>query len=296
MITVFPFSVCRLINRKDDIMLILDDLMNADRCPAPYEPGKELWNDPHISRMMLEAHLSPDTDSASYKPKKIQAICEYLIRTLSLKSGNSIVDLGCGPGLYCSQLAQKGFQLTGIDRSENSICYAKNHNQGKNAHFVLESYLNAFGASQFDAALMISQDYGVLSPENRKMLLENIYNALKPNGYFAFDVSSMTAFQNRKNGIISKWYASDSGFWRPHKHFVLEKTIIYPDIPTLCDFVTVFDSCVKAYHIYQSFFSPESICSELEENGFQVEAILSNLYGEKYNADSSEIGVICKKA
>lgn len=277
-------------------MLTLDDLINADRCPAPYEPGQELWNDPHISKKMLEAHLSPDTDAASYKPEKIQAICEYLIQTMGLKSGDSIVDLGCGPGLYCSQLGQKGFYLTGIDRSENSICYARNHNHDQHANYILASYLKPFGSNQFDAALMISQDYGVLSPENRKILLGNIRNALKPNGYFVFDVSSMTAFQNRINGAASKWYASGAGFWRPHKHFVLEKTIIYPDMPTLCDFVVVVDSGVKAYHIYQTFFSPESIRSELEENGFQVEAVLSNLSGEQYNAASPELGVICKKA
>ncbi len=291
----FPFSVCYQIKcERKDSMLTLDDLINADRRPEPYEPGEELWNDPHISRMMLEAHLSPDTDAASYRPEKIKAICEYLIQTMGLKNGDLIVDLGCGPGLYCSQLVQKGFHLTGIDRSENSIHYAKNH--GKDTNYILASYLNPFGENQFDAALMISQDYGVLSPENREILLGNIRNSLKPNGYFAFDVSSMAAFQNRRDGAASKWYVSDSGFWRPHKHFVLEKTIIYSDFPTLCDFVTVFDSDgIKAYHIYQTFFSPESICSELEKNGFRVEAVLSNLYGERFSASSLEIGVICRK-
>ena len=132
--------------------------------------------------------------------------------------------------------------------------------------------------------------------ENRKKLLGNISDALKPNGYFAFDVSSMAAFQNRIDGAASKWYASDPGFWRPHKHFVLEQTIIYKNIPILCDFVAVFDSGgVKAYHIYQSYFSPESIHSEFEENGFHIVTVLSNLYGEKYSTDSLEIGVICRK-
>lgn len=216
-------------------MFSFDDLIQADKDPEPYEPGEELWNDPYISKRMLEAHLSPDTDAASYKPEKIRAICKYLEQTMKLKQGDSIVDLGCGPGLYCSQLASKGFRLTGIDRSENSIHYAKDHD--KNTNYILSSYLNPFGESQFEAALMISQDYGVLSPENRKVLLSNIYKSLKPDGKFAFDVCSMAALQNRKNSAASKWYASNSGFWRPHKHFVLEKTIFYTEIHSLCDFV-----------------------------------------------------------
>lgn len=276
-------------------MFTLEDLNNADHCPVPYEPGDELWNDPYISKKMLEAHLSPDSDAASYKPEKIRAICNYLIRAMKLGNGDSIVDLGCGPGLYCSSLANQGFRVTGIDRSENSIRYARDHTSaGEN--YCLADYLSPFGTGCFDAALMISQDYGVLSPDQRRTLLKNIREALKPNSHFAFDVSSLSAYRRRMEGTVSKWYSAGSGFWRPHRHFVLEKTLFYQDISALCDLFIVFDSGVKSYHIYQTFFTPETIRAELEENGFHVESILSNLYGDPYDADSPEIGIICSKA
>ncbi|MDD3212252.1 MAG: methyltransferase domain-containing protein [Eubacteriales bacterium] len=276
-------------------MLTYEDFINADKCPAPFEPGEELWNDPYISQMMLEAHLTPDTDAASYRPEIIQAICDDLTRVLKLKKGDSVVDLGCGPGLYCARLAQSGFRLTGIDRSENSIRYARM--KDNKSEYQVASYLEPFGVDRFSAALMISQDYGVLSPENRKRLLANVRNALKPNGAFAFDACSMAAFRGRQNGAASKWYASDGGFWRPGKHFVLEKTFFYPDIHALCDDFSVLDADgLKTYHIYQTFFSPETIRTELEENGFHVEEIKANLYGEPYHADSPVLGVICRKA
>ncbi|MEM1484184.1 class I SAM-dependent methyltransferase [Oscillospiraceae bacterium PP1C4] len=277
-------------------MINFNDMVEADRRPTPYEQGEELWSAPHISKMMLEAHLSPDTDSASYKPGKIRAICEYLPFAMHLQKGDSIVDLGCGPGLYCSLLAQKGFLLTGIDASENSIQYARKLNSARNTIFIHASYLKPFASTPFDAAMLIYEDYGVLSPANRKTLLQNIHSALKPNGHFTLDVSSLTAFSNRKGNSAPKWYAADSGFWRPHPHFVLEKIFFYEDICALCDLVAVVDSKVKIYRIWQSFFSPESIQAELEENGFKVEAILSNLHGDQYSADSPVIGVICSKA
>lgn len=77
---------------------------------------------------------------------------------------------------------------------------------------------------------------------------------------------------------------------------MLEKTVVYPDIPALCNAVTVLDhEGVAAYRIYQSFFSPQSIRSELEKNGFRVEAFLSSLCGESYTDESLEIGVVCRK-
>lgn len=274
--------------------MMFDDLYGAARRPAPYEPGEELWNDPHIAKGMLEAHLAPDTDAASYRPEKIGAICGNLTRAMGLKRGDRVVDLGCGPGLYCAHLAADGLRMTGIDRSENSIRYAREH-AGDREEYVLESYLEPFGEGRFDAAMMISQDYGVLSPENRRILLGNIRRALKPGGFFAFDVPGMAAYQRRMDAPPAKWYASEPGFWRPHRHFVLEDVLFYPEISALCDRYIVLDGGMKVYRVWQTFFSPESIRAELGENGFQVEAALSSLRGDAYDAASPEIGVVCRK-
>jgi len=276
-------------------MFSLNDLFETDRRPVPYEPGEELWNDKHISEKMLEAHLSHDTDAASYQPSKLRAICDYLPSMMKLKENSLIVDLGCGPGLYSVLLAQKGFNVTGIDRSENSVRYAKEHHKAGKASYICGSYLNPLGGEKYNAALMVSQDYGVLSPENRKLLLENIYTALKPNGYLAFDVSSLSAFKERLASYASKWYASEAGFWRPHKHFILEKTFFYPGIPALCDLYSVFDSEMKIYRVWQTFFSPNSIQTELKSGGFRIDTMLLNLWGGAYTDDSPTIGVICKK-
>lgn len=275
-------------------MITLEDLLHLNDCPKPYAPGAELWNDPHISKFMLQAHLSPDTDEASYKPQTVRSICNYLVPVAGLKKGDHVVDLGCGPGLYCANLTRQGYFLTGIDRSENSIRYAKGQNP--DISYICGSYLEPFGVNQFKAAIMVSKDYGVLSPKQRGVLLANIHRALKQNGYFIFDVCSMVDLQKRQAEASTKWYATDSWFWSAGRHFVLEKTIVYKELPVLCDFVAVLDEAgLKQYNIYQTFFSPTSISKELEKNGFRVETILSNLTGEKYDNASLGIGIVCKK-
>lgn len=276
--------------------MMLDDLFSAARRPILYESGEELWNDPHIAKGMLQAHLAPDTDAASYRPGRIKAICETLPRALGLKPGDSAVDLGCGPGLYCAQLAALGYFTTGIDRSESSIRYAREHASDRE-DYRLVSYLEPFGEACYDAALMISQDYGVLSPENRRVLLANIRRALKPGDRFAFDVPTMTAYRKRMDESSARWYASESGFWRPGRHFVLQDTIFYPDATALCDLYVVLDEGgMKTYRVWQTFFSPESISRELEENGFSVDAALSGLDGGAFDPASPEMGILCRKA
>ncbi|MEA4889016.1 MAG: methyltransferase domain-containing protein [Clostridiaceae bacterium] len=212
-----------------------------------------------------------------------------------MKPEDTVVDLGCGPGLYSSELARQGLKVTGIDLSENSIRYAKEHQPEQNIQYIRESYLNPFGREQFNAALLIYEDYGVLNPENRIILLKNIHDALMPGGHFAFDLCSLAALEKRKIASKPNWYIADSGFWRPHRHVVLEKTFFYEDIPVTCDFYAVLDSKLSIYRVWQTFFTPEAITQELEENGFRVERILSDLTGEPFQSDSPAFGVLCKK-
>lgn len=277
-------------------MLPIHDWIQSLGRPAPYQPGAELWNDPHISGEMLRAHLDTGTDAASYKPETIRAICRHIPQIMGLPSGAAIADLGCGPGLYARELAEQGFSVTGIDRSESSIRYAREHSAGLQTAFVNASYLQPFGEGCFEAALMISKDYGVLSPENRKVLLRNIHNALKPGGTFALDVHSRADFSQRQKTTAAHWEATESGFWRPGPYLLLSRTFFYPEIPALCDLYAVLDEKFTAYRIWQTYFTPESIRSELHASGFEAEAVWGGLAGDKLAEDSPVLGILCRRA
>lgn len=275
-------------------MFTLDQLLQAAERPALYAPGAEFWNDPYISGQLLQAHLAPDTDQASYRPATIAAICAYLPKKLGLAQGASLVDLGCGPGLYCAALSSAGCRVTGIDRSQSSLAYARAH--APQARFVQASYLAPFGDAAFDAAVMISQDYGVLPPQSRQTLLQNIRAALRPGGGFAFDVPSLRALQSRAAQSAKTWYAADGGLFRPHRHVVLQSTPVYPEQNALCDVYTVFDTEAAAYRFWQTFFSPETIRAEVEACGLHMTDVLSDLTGAPYEEGAEALGVICRKA
>jgi SAM-dependent methyltransferase len=269
-------------------------IKDLDR-PAPFTPGAELWNDPHISGEMLKAHLSPDTDAASYKPDTIAGICRHLPCAMGLKKGAAVVDLGCGPGLYARELTGQGISYTGVDRSENSIRYARELNEGRQAVFVNASYLQPFGKDCFDAAVMISKDYGVLPPKLRMTLLNNVRNALVPGGYFALDVHSLFDFARLQNTAAPSWEAAESGFWRPHPYVALSKTCFYPELSVSCDLHAVLDNEVTVYRIWQTYYSPESISKELHEGGFDVRAVWGSLTGEPLTDDSRVLGILCQR-
>ena len=89
--------------------------------PVYHESSKAFWDDEHISKSMLEAHLNTENDGASRRLSTIQNSVEWIVRCCKSGQGKQLLDLGCGPGIYSELLYDKGFSVTGIDFSKRSI-------------------------------------------------------------------------------------------------------------------------------------------------------------------------------
>ena len=46
---------------------------------------------------------------------------DFLVETLPLREGDHVIDIGCGPGRHCNELALRGYRAFGIDISETFI-------------------------------------------------------------------------------------------------------------------------------------------------------------------------------
>ena len=88
---------------------------------------QKFWDDRHISKQMLNAHLDPDCDAASRSFETISSSVNWLVEEIlpDPAHGTGVLDLGCGPGLYAAELARAGYRVTGIDYSRRSIDYAR---------------------------------------------------------------------------------------------------------------------------------------------------------------------------
>ncbi len=276
-------------------MLSIESLVPLLARPRPYQAGAPLWTDPHIAKGMLEAHLSSDTDLASFRPETIAAICGFLPARMGLAPGARIVDLGCGPGLYCRELAARDHRMTGVDWSENAIRCARELCEGLPAAFRCASYLESLGEAEFDAALLIYEDFGVLPPGDRRTLLGNIHRALKPGGAFALDVAGRAAFEKRRAEPDVSWETAVRGFWRPHPYVTLNRTHFYPDIPASCDLHAVLDGEAAVYRVWQTYYTKESLAAELAAGGFEVMEFFSSLKGDAYAEGTPVIAALCRK-
>jgi SAM-dependent methyltransferase len=247
---------------------------------------------------MLEAHLNPDIEAASRRPEIIDRSVKWLIETLGLKSGDSILDLGCGPGLYASRFARAGLQVTGVDYSRRSIEYATKHASENKLSicYRYQNYLELNDENQYQAAFLLYGDFCPLNPEQRSTLLRKIHLALKPGGRFVLDVS--TREHRTKHGNKNGWYAAAQGFWKPGPHLVLEDGFDYPEQSIWLDRYIVLetDGKVSVYLNWFQDYTPESIAAELSQAGFSVERLWGDLTGIPYTPESEWIGLVTSRA
>jgi len=277
---------------------ILSDILDYTRTPRLFEPGeKHMWDDNHISKSMLEAHLNPDNDAASRKHKTIDLEVNHLVSSGILKPGNKVLDLGCGPGLYSSRLAAKGMKVTGIDISKNSLDYARHYaaEKGLDIDYRLINFFDIDYSAIFDAVIQIDGELNTFSDDERDELLAKLRKTLIPGGYLIFDVT--TRVTRMKCGLKNGWYASDYGFWRPDKHLVLERGFDYPEDSVWLDQYIVLDSeGVKVYNNWFHDYSLETISPVLEKAGFTAMQIWNDLTGTRYAKGGDWIAVVAKKA
>jgi SAM-dependent methyltransferase len=287
------------ININMSMEQIISQLIELQQKPEPFTPGESLfWDDPHISTQMLAAHLDPDIDAASRRPETIDRSVDWLIETLGLKPGDSVLDLGCGPGLYASRLARASLRVTGVDYSHRSIEYAEKYAGENNLDicYRYQNYLELDDENQYDAAFLIYGDFCTIKPEHRSRLLSNIHRALKPNGGFVLDVSTCEC--RKKHGISNRWSALQTGFCKPGPHLLLEQGFDYPEQSLWLDqFITIeADGRVSVYRNWFQDYIPESITAELSSAGFDVESVWGNLTGQPYTPQSEWIGVVTRRS
>jgi SAM-dependent methyltransferase len=277
----------------------VSDLLTLQQRPVPFSRGEPLfWDDPHISAQMLAVHLDPNLDAASRRPATIDRSVEWMLSTMRLPAGAAILDLGCGPGLYASRFARKGFDVTGVDYSRRSIAYAADdaRQHGLEITYRYQDYLGLADENLYDAALLIYGDFCPLNPAERATLLANVCRALKLGGHFILDVS--TRQHRKKYGNRTNWYAAETGFWKPGPHLVLENGFDYPDVSIWCDQYIVIEADGKL-SVYRNWFQdyvPETISAELEAGGFTVESVWGDLTGQPYTEASEWIGLVTRKA
>jgi SAM-dependent methyltransferase len=125
-----------------------------------------------------------------FTPQKIADATEEItkiIKLLNIQPGSSILDLCCGIGRHSLELARRGYQVTGVDRTRGYLDKARKQakEEGLDIEFVQGDMRLFSRPGAFDIAISMYTSFSYFEdPQEDKRVAKNALESLKTGGRF----------------------------------------------------------------------------------------------------------------
>lgn len=128
--------------------------------------------------------------------------------------GNNLLEIGSGTGEISNRLHNLGYAIKGIDISLEMIKIS--NTKYENIEFLNESMLNLKDKSKYDAVISVFDTINYLqSLDELNIAFTNIYNSIKNNGVFIFDVLNRKMIDSMfSEGIFADERENMSIIWK----------------------------------------------------------------------------------
>ena len=114
----------------------------------------------------------------------------------------SVAELACGTGSLARLLAQRGYQVTAVDRSADMLCQAEQKCRGLDVRFLCQDLSRLRLPQPVDAAVCCLDSLNYITrPALLRRTFQRAYQALKPGGLFLFDVKTPAALEGADSQI-----------------------------------------------------------------------------------------------
>jgi SAM-dependent methyltransferase len=247
--------------RSESFTVDLFDLVRRTPVPAPWAEGEKIpWNDPEFSERMLREHVSQAHDGASRRSSVIDAHVDWVHHVLLHERAGTVLDLGCGPGLYTTRLAERGHRCTGIDFSPASIAHAREvtRQTGVCCDYHLADIRSADYGDEYDLVMLLYGEFNVFRPADARLILNRACQALKVGGLILLEVHTDAAVR-AMGAMRNVWRTAEHGLFSAQPHVRLDEhfwdaeqrvaTTRYVIVDAATAEVSVFAESVQAYTI-----------------------------------------------
>ena len=204
----------------------------------------------------------------------------FLTRQLPLPRYARVLDLCCGYGRHALRLAQRGYQVSGLDRDEAAIAEARQRTNeaGQQVTYIVGDMLRLGELpGEFDAIINMWQSFCYFDEATNLDLLRQVYRKLTPGGRFIIDMYNRDYYelhQGEKRQEIDGITVDSRGYMegkRWHSH------LTYSDA----------SGELGGDHIEWQVFTPDEFADVAARCGFQT--ILACTWSDENQKPSPEI-------
>jgi SAM-dependent methyltransferase len=227
-----------------------------------------------------------------FSPTRLEATREEvdtILALIGIQSGG-ILDMGCGVGRHSIELARRGFQVTGVDRTQVYLQEAGElaEAEGVNVEFLLADMRDFHHKEKYDAALSLFTSFGYFeTPAENQQVLHNIYEALKSPGVLVMDMMGKE--------ILARIFL-ERGWQQVGDYYFLEERTISRDWSWVENrWILIGEDERYEVEISHWVYSAAELKAMLIESGFRDVQVYGDLAGAPYDTNASRLVAVAKK-
>jgi len=222
--------------------------------------------------------------------------CDYLtglLKEYGVEDG-LVLDLGCGTGNITELLSKKGFDMIGVDNSEEMLQIAMEKNKDEKVLYLLQDMreFELYGTIKAAVSICDSMNY-ILEEDELVEVFRLVNNYLDPGGVFVFDMN--TEYKYREllaQNTIAESREESSFIWENY-YYEDEQINEYQ----LSIFVKEEGDLFRRYqeNHYQRAYSLETVKELLEKAGMEFVTAYDAFTKEPPKEDSERIYIVAKE-
>ena len=210
---------------------------------------------------------------------------------LTKPTGNSVLDLCCGPGRCSIALAKRGFSVTGVDKTKYLLDKAR-ANAGAarvKIEWVEKDMRDFVRADSFALVLSMFTSFGYFDDKREDLIvLENTLASLQPGGACLIEVLGKEH--------LAKIFQPTTSTLLAEGTLVVERHEIFDDWTRVRnEWLVIRNSSAMRFKFHHTVYSGQELRDRMEHAGFVGVTLHGNLDGDEYGANAERLIAIGRK-
>ncbi|MEX1121294.1 MAG: class I SAM-dependent methyltransferase, partial [Balneolales bacterium] len=210
-------------------------------------------------------------------------LADLLTHLIPMNQYPNVLDLGCGRGRHSINLGKRGYTVTGIDLSEESITVARSkamNEELRKVAFVVGDMRESYPET-FDAVINLFTSFGYFeNDKENQLVINNVSGMLRDKGVFVLDY--LNAHKTRKDLVKQENGTLGKHEYKINRHIDNDDTIVKKISFKQKGYSKTYDF-EERVKLYDSVWFEE----KFSEEGFTMEHVFGDYTGAAFNKQSS---------
>ena len=223
-------------------------------------------------------------------PAETKKEIEQIISLTGITPNSKILDLCCGQGRHSLELAKRGFEVTGVDRTVQYLEKAKSEASEKNlsVEFIKDDMSSFKRKNYFNTIIIMYTSFGYFEKHNDNMkVLYNLHSSLRGNGILLIDLAGKE--------ILQKKFKERDSLELDGITYIEERKVIGNWNRIENKWIKLKENQRKEFILSHWLYSENEFKEMLKEAGFSSVKIFGDLAGKMYDENAQRLIAIASK-